>query len=34
MSYGDQLKAARLESGLSLSNVAERTRVRERLIED
>jgi len=34
MSYGNQLKAARLESGLSLSHVAERTRVRERLIED
>lgn len=34
MSYGDLLKAARLESGLSLSHVAERTRVRERLIQD
>lgn len=34
MSYGNQLKAARLESGLSLSSVAERTRVRERLIQD
>ncbi|MEY3447588.1 MAG: hypothetical protein RLZZ14_112, partial [Actinomycetota bacterium] len=34
MSYGDQLKAARLESGLSLSTVAARTRVRERLIQD
>lgn len=34
MSYGDQLKAARLKSGLSLSVVASRTRVRERLIQD
>jgi cytoskeletal protein RodZ len=34
MSYGDLLKVARLESGLSLSNVAARTRVRERLIQD
>ena len=34
MSYGNLLKAARLESGLSLSTVAARTRVRERLIQD
>lgn len=34
MSYGDQLKAARLKSGLSLSVVASRTRVRERIVQD
>jgi cytoskeleton protein RodZ len=34
MTIGDQLKAARSERGLSLADVASRTRVRERVIQE
>ncbi len=34
MSIGEQLKAARIERGFSLHDVAERMRVRERIIQD